>query len=61
MKIGTEDKKKLTILAVVGTVGLGCAFYIYNALSVPDVPAAPAATPMAATPVASRSKLAGSE
>ncbi len=38
MKIGTEDKKKLTILAVVGTGALGCAFYIYNALSVPDVP-----------------------
>jgi hypothetical protein len=56
MKIGTEDKKKLTILAVVGTVGLGCAFYIYNALSVPDVPAAPVAAPAAATPIASRSR-----
>ena len=55
MKIGTEDKKKLTILAVAGTGALGCAFYIYNALSTPDVPA-PAATPVATAPVASRSK-----
>ena len=55
MKIGTEDKKKLTILAVAGTGALGCAFYIYNALSVPDVPA-PAAAPVVAAPVASRSR-----
>jgi hypothetical protein len=55
MKIGTEDKKKLTILAVVGTVGLGCAFYIYNALSTPDVPA-PAAAPVATAPVVSKSR-----
>ena len=51
MKIGTEDKKKLTILAVAGTGALGCAFYIYNALSVPDVPA-PVAAPMATAPAA---------
>jgi hypothetical protein len=55
MKIGTEDKKKLTILAVAGTVALGCAFYIYNQLAVPDVPA-PAAPVAAAAPVAPRSR-----
>jgi hypothetical protein len=55
MKIGTEDKKKLTILAVAGTLALGCAFYIYNALSTPDVPA-PVTAPVAATPVGSRIK-----
>jgi hypothetical protein len=58
MKIGTEDKKKLTILAVAGTLALGCAFYIYNALSVPDVPA-PAAAPVATAPAASRSRPQG--
>jgi hypothetical protein len=55
MKIGTEDKKKLTILAVAGTAALGCAFYIYNALSVPDVPA-PVVAPMAAAPAATRNR-----
>lgn len=59
MKIGTEDKKKLTIAAVVGTVGLGCAFYMYSQLSVPDTPK-PVSTPAPAVtvtaPVASKSK-----
>ena len=59
MKIGTEDKKKLTIAAVVGTVGLGCAFYMYSQLSVPDSPkpvSAPAPAVTVAAPVASKSK-----
>ena len=60
MKIGTEDKKKLTILAVAGTVALGCAFYIYNELSVPSVPAAvaPVSAPVAATPLRSKPQVA---
>ena len=61
MKIGTEDKKKLTILAVVGTVGLGCAFYIYNQLAVPSGPAPVApvvSAPAAATPLRSRPQAA---
>ena len=29
MKLGTEDRKKLTILGVAGTGGLGAIFYIY--------------------------------
>jgi hypothetical protein len=63
MKIGTEDKKKLTILAVVGTVGLGCAFYIYNELAVPSgpAPAAPAvAAPAATAPSRSKPQIAAS-
>jgi len=38
MKIGTEDKKKLGILAVVGVFALGAAFYMYSELSTPDIP-----------------------
>ncbi|MEO8736061.1 MAG: hypothetical protein ABI380_05940 [Edaphobacter sp.] len=43
MKMGAEDKKKLGILAVVGVLALGAAFYMYSELSTPDVPQ-PAAT-----------------
>ena len=46
MKRGTEDKKKLGILAVVGVLALGAAFYMYSELSTPDV-----APPVAATVV----------
>ncbi|WP_263368248.1 hypothetical protein [Edaphobacter bradus] len=44
MRIGTEDRKKLGILAVVGGLGLGAAWYIYSSLMVSDAPqpAAPA-------------------
>ena len=42
MRIGTEDKKKLGVLGVVGALGIGAAVYIYSQLSTPDVPAAPA-------------------
>jgi hypothetical protein len=38
MKAGTEDKKKLGILAVVGVFALGAIFYMYSELSTPDVP-----------------------
>lgn len=41
MKLGTEDKKKLGILAIVGTFALGAAFYMYSQLSTPDAPAPP--------------------
>ena len=51
MRIGTEDKKKLTIAAVVGTIGLGCAFYMYSELSVPNTPK-PAAVPVPAVTTA---------
>jgi hypothetical protein len=37
MKMGAEDKKKLGILAVVGVLALGAAFYMYSELSTPDV------------------------
>ncbi len=46
MKMGTEDKKKLGILAVVGVLALGAAFYMYSELSTPNV-----APPVAATVV----------
>lgn len=44
MNMGTEDKKKLGILAVVGVFALGAVFYMYSELSTPDVPAPVAAT-----------------
>jgi hypothetical protein len=44
MKIGTEDKKKLGILAVVGVFALGAAFYMYSELSTPDIPSPVATT-----------------
>jgi hypothetical protein len=51
MKIGTEDKKKMTILGVVGTLGLAGAFYIYNQLAVPDAPpSATVSAPVTASP-----------
>ncbi len=45
MKIGTEDKKKLGILAIVGVSAIAAAVYMYSQLSTPDV--APAAAPVA--------------
>jgi hypothetical protein len=66
MKIGTEDKKKLTVLGVVGVAGIVAAVYIYSQLSTPDAPpaAAPAvvtgpATPVAKKPVGSAAKSVG--
>ena len=47
MKIGTEDKKKLTVLGVVGVFGIGSAVWIYSQLSTPDAP--PAAAPVVVT------------
>jgi hypothetical protein len=44
MTLGTEDKKKLGILAVVGVLALGAAFYMYSELSTPDAPQPVAAT-----------------
>jgi len=49
MKMGTEDKKKLGILAVVGVLALGAAFYMYSELSTPDV-APPVAGTVVTTP-----------
>ncbi len=42
MRIGTEDKKKLGVLGIVGVFGIGAAVYIYSQLSTPDAPPAPA-------------------
>src|SRR5215831_10037487 len=39
MKIGTEDKKKLRVLAIVGVLGLGGAVYIYTQLFATGTPA----------------------
>jgi hypothetical protein len=47
MKLGTEDKKKLGILAIVGVFALGAAFYMYSQLSTPDAP--PPAAPVVLT------------
>ena len=39
MRMGAEDKKKLTILSVVGVAALGAVFYLYEELfAAPDVP-----------------------
>jgi hypothetical protein len=55
MTLGAEDKKKLGILAVVGVVALGAAFYMYSELSTPNAPqpvsvsvTVPARTPLKA-------------
>ncbi|MCU1225366.1 MAG: hypothetical protein JWQ42_3459 [Edaphobacter sp.] len=47
MRIGTEDKKKLAVLGVVGALGIGAAVYLYTSLVVPDAPAP--ASPAVAT------------
>jgi hypothetical protein len=44
MKMGAEDKKKLGILAVVGVLALGAAFYMYSELSTPDAAPQPVTT-----------------
>jgi hypothetical protein len=44
MTLGAEDKKKLKILAVVGVLALGAAFYMYSELSTPNAPQPVAAT-----------------
>ena len=62
MRIGTEDKKKLAILAVAGTVALGCVVFIYYELAMPSTPA-PVVVPVASVPAPSRgkAKVSGSE
>jgi hypothetical protein len=47
MRIGTEDKKKLGVLGVVGAFGIGAAVWIYSQLATPDTP--PAAAPVVVT------------
>jgi hypothetical protein len=47
LRIGTEDKKKLAVLGVVGALGIGAAVYLYTSLVVPDAPAP--ASPAVAT------------
>ncbi len=53
MRIGTEDKKKLAVLGVVGVLGIAAAVYIYTSLVTPDAPpaAAPAVVMGPAAPV----------
>jgi hypothetical protein len=38
MRIGTEDKKKLKLFGVVGTLGVAAAVYIFSQLYVSDAP-----------------------
>ncbi len=57
MKVGTEDKKKLGILAVVGVLALGAMVYLYSELSTPDIPpptATTVTTPTAVKPQPAR-------
>ena len=51
MTLGAEDKKKLGILAVVGALALGAAFYMYSELSTPDAPRTVAETVNTTVPV----------
>lgn len=52
MRIGTEDKKKLTTLSVVGVVALGAMFYLYEELFAgPDVPTPAVTQPAVVTSV----------
>ena len=48
MKVGTEDKKKLGILAVSGAFAIAAAFYLYSQLSTPDLP--PTTAPSVSAP-----------
>ncbi len=38
MKLGTEDKKKLTAAGVLGAGALFAVYYMYSSFSAPDVP-----------------------
>jgi len=62
MRIGTEDKKKLAILAVLGTLGIGSIVYIYTSFMGSDAPApsaAPVVTTKPAAPPAKGAKSSG--
>jgi len=56
MRIGAEDKKKLAILAVLGTLGIGSMVYIYTSLAGSDGPAPAAAPVVTAKPAAPATK-----
>jgi hypothetical protein len=58
MRIGTEDKKKLAILVVVGTLGIGSIVYIYSTLMGSDTPPPAAAPVVTAKPAAPAVKAA---
>jgi hypothetical protein len=58
MRIGTEDKKKLAILLVVGTLGIGSIVYIYSSLMGSDTPTPAAAPVVTAKPAAPAVKAA---
>jgi len=51
IKLGTEDKKKLPILIVVGVGAVGAVIWIYSQLSTPSVPTTTAAPVVVTTPV----------
>lgn len=49
MRLGTEDRKKLPVLAVAGVLALGALYYMYAQLSTPSTPTPVASTPVVAT------------
>ncbi len=59
MKIGTEDKRKLAVLGVVGGMAVGAAIYLYSQLSEPT-PAPAAAPVVVSTPAPVVKSVAGS-
>jgi hypothetical protein len=58
MKLGTEDKKKLITLGVVGTGAIFALVYIYSQFSTPSVPAAPVAPVIVSAAPAARGSAA---
>jgi hypothetical protein len=50
MKLGTEDKKKLPILAVAGAGAIGAVIYILSQFGSPSVPSTPPAPVIVTTP-----------
>ncbi len=55
MKLGADDRKKVILASVLGGIAVICGFYLYNSISGPSTPAAPAAAPTVAAPVVTSS------
>jgi hypothetical protein len=53
MKLGNEDKKKLTAAVILGACALYAVYYIYSSFSTPDVPP-PAPPVIVSAPARSR-------
>lgn len=61
MKAGTEDRRKLTILGVVGIAAIAAAVYMYTQLSTPDAPPPSAPVVKTVAPAGTASSSAGTK